>query len=150
MFIGPDTFTELDGRQRVQHFDQDSWMVKSCFGDQSLEWDQNKTMYNAGVWGGRADVVRCLLVCVSQLLGGPLRGKGNCNMPALNWCISHGPCSVDPAIDPTAAPPPASSMSPPSIATTLGSTTCLPPCFTHLSYHHSTFILIITTTHQNF
>jgi hypothetical protein len=98
LFIGLDT-----GLHGKQNFDRSAWMVKTCFGIQSSKWDQNKPMYNAGVWGGRADVVRCLLFCVTQLLGGPLRGKGNCNMPALNWCVSHGSCSTDLVIEPSAA-----------------------------------------------
>jgi hypothetical protein len=139
LFIGIDT--------GFKKFDQNAFMVPTCFGNQSSTWDQNKPMYNAGVWGGRADVVRCLLICVSQQLGGPLRGKGNCNMPALNWCISHGPCSTGLVIEPSAPArsrngTAATSTKPPN-AVQYMSPTCLPSHFTHRlttkhphSYHH--------------
>jgi hypothetical protein len=139
LFIGIDT--------GFKRFDQTAYMVPTCFGNQGSAWDQNKPMYNAGVWGGRVDVVRCLLICVSQQLGGPLRGKGNCNMPALNWCISHGPCSTDLVIEPSTPArssqgAAATSTKPPNAVQHM-SPTCLPP---HVTHRLNTLILIITTT----
>merc|ERR1719272_262631 len=44
-------------------------------------------------------MVRCVLKCIVGQLTGPLRKKGNCNMPALNWCVNHGHCGAAAAID---------------------------------------------------
>lgn len=88
LFMAPDIGT----------FHDMAWGVQKCF-DGPKNWDQSMKMHNAGVWGGRAEAVGCVLQCIVQQLTGPMRGKGNCNMPALNWCVSHGPCATASLID---------------------------------------------------
>ena len=85
----------MDGHR----FNRFSWQVENCYGDQGASWDQNMPEHNAGVWGGKTDVATCVLECVAQQLGGPLKGRGNCNMPALNWCVSFGSCATAAVID---------------------------------------------------
>lgn len=89
LFMSPDDGT----------FHSQAWNVGKCYGTKSRTWDQNMKMHNAGVWGGHAGIVRCILDCVSQQLKGPVYGKGNCNMPVVNWCVSHGPCATALLID---------------------------------------------------
>lgn len=78
-------------------FTSRSWKVPQCYGKESLSWPRNpkKKMYNAGVWGGKGPAVQCILECVTQQIDGPLRGKGNCNMATVNYCVNHGPCQKD-------------------------------------------------------
>jgi hypothetical protein len=68
-----------------------SWMVNKCYGNSAKGWPKGN-LYNAGVWGGKGPAVQCVLECVAEQIDGPLKGKGNCNMPAVNYCINHGPC----------------------------------------------------------
>merc|ERR1712157_43021 len=49
-------------------FKKDSWGVPGCYGSSANKWSGMKQMYNAGVWGGKRQTVRCVLQCiVSQL-----------------------------------------------------------------------------------
>jgi len=74
-------------------FNSRSYRVGACYGPVAKEWPVGKyQMYSAGVWGGTGHAVECVLRCVADQLSGPLRGKGNCNMPAVNYCVTHGPC----------------------------------------------------------
>ena len=76
-------------------FHKKSWNVENCYGASATSWSgKSLPMYNAGVWGGRSEIVQCVLKCISRQLMGPLRRKGNCNMPAYNWCIHYGPCNA--------------------------------------------------------
>lgn len=77
-----------------------AWNVKECYGEQTEGWDPNVPFHNAGVWGGIGEGLRCALQCTVDQLNGPLKGRGrhdNCNMPAVNFCISSaiGPCGPD-------------------------------------------------------
>merc|ERR1712166_860795 len=71
-------------------------MMKRCYKVNTNSADiYNSKLYNAGVWGGHQSVVQCMVSCVEHQLAGDLKGRGNCNMPAVNWCILHGKCIVD-------------------------------------------------------
>lgn len=89
IFVAPDTGT----------FHANAWQVKHCYGEIAQSWNQTVKMHNAGVWGGQASMVQCVLKCIARQLVGPLRDKGNCNMPALNWCVNHGHCGAAAALD---------------------------------------------------
>lgn len=75
-----------------------SWRVPQCYGgDVAKKWPGGRNsyhapqMYSAGVWGGKGPAVECILKCVTEQLKGPLYSKGNCNMPAVNYCVNHSP-----------------------------------------------------------
>ena len=51
------------------------------------------SVFNAGVWGGHISTVSCLLNCIAHDLITNLKGKGNCNMGTVNWCIRFSNCS---------------------------------------------------------
>ncbi|MBJ62871.1 MAG: hypothetical protein CMB57_06405 [Euryarchaeota archaeon] len=77
------------------NFDRHAWRVKVCYGDEAASWDQQKVMYNAGVWGGRMNEVICILDCIVRELEGVLMKHDhsyNCNMPTFNWCVHNSRC----------------------------------------------------------
>ena len=82
LFVSPD----------LGKFHKHAWRVQACYRTAGELWDQNLKMYNAGVWGGESDSVECILNCVTKQLTTVLEGRGNCNMPALNWCVHFGKC----------------------------------------------------------
>eukprot|EP00584_Thalassiosira_punctigera_P010553 CAMPEP_0172532140 /NCGR_PEP_ID=MMETSP1067-20121228/5298_1 /TAXON_ID=265564 ORGANISM="Thalassiosira punctigera, Strain Tpunct2005C2" /NCGR_SAMPLE_ID=MMETSP1067 /ASSEMBLY_ACC=CAM_ASM_000444 /LENGTH=337 /DNA_ID=CAMNT_0013316617 /DNA_START=22 /DNA_END=1035 /DNA_ORIENTATION=- len=86
---GPDDQLFMSDDRGV--FNHWSWMTSKCYGSSSARWPAGK-LYNAGVWGGKGPAVRCILDCVTNQLNGILKGRGNCNMPAVNYCVNHGPC----------------------------------------------------------
>merc|ERR1712008_227851 len=73
-------------------FTREAWHVAGCYGSQSENWEGEPQLYCAGVWGGTSPAVQCILECVAEQLSGPLFAHGNCNMPAVNYCVSYGPC----------------------------------------------------------
>ena len=36
-----------------------------------------------------------MVECVVKQLTGPIKGRGNCNMAAVNWCLWNGKCIID-------------------------------------------------------
>ena len=81
------------------YFDKYAWMVPKCYPGVAIKGHHQ--LHNAGVWGGTRSAVRCVLQCMENELRGRLHGRGNCNMPALNWCVSHGPCKHSVNSNPT-------------------------------------------------
>jgi FkbM family methyltransferase len=84
LFISPDIGT----------FHKNAWNVKACYGTAGELWDQKLKLYNAGVWGGESNAVDCILNCVKEQLTTVVQGRGNCNMPVLNWCVHFGKCET--------------------------------------------------------
>ena len=76
-------------------FEHDSWKVPECYGDAARSWPKGLQMYNAGVWGGKGPAIQCVLKCINNQLDGPLRGHGNCDMPAVNYCVHFGQCQSE-------------------------------------------------------
>ena len=87
LFMSPD----------IGNFHKNAWQVKKCYKKAGELWDQNVKMHNAGVWGGDHETSQCILDCVVNQFETTLKGINNCNMPALNWCVHFGGCTVSPA-----------------------------------------------------
>jgi hypothetical protein len=74
-----------------------SWMhvqVSRCYKESPKNWSLRQDgkrrellLMNAGVWGGMRQRVLPLLVCIRRELEYKLKGRGNCNMPAYNFCV---------------------------------------------------------------
>lgn len=80
-------------------FHKNAWQVKKCYNRAGELWDQNVKMHNAGVWGGDYHMSKCILECVVNQLTTTLKGRGNCNMPALNWCVHFGDCTYENTVE---------------------------------------------------
>ena len=81
-------------------FKSNKWMLhnfKRCYGKEL--YNLNYTVYNAGLWGGTGDVVKCMLNCIVSQLKYTSGMHYNCNMPVLNWCINNSNCSRDDILD---------------------------------------------------
>lgn len=77
-------------------FHSKAWKVEECYDDEASHWDQQKSMYNAGVWGGGSNEVACFLNCIVRELERVLTKRNlsyNCNMPTFNWCVHNSMCS---------------------------------------------------------
>ena len=90
LFMSPDIGT----------FESNPWMKKKlniCYKDKVKEWtsEWRSKLHNAGVWGGNRNVIECMLKCVWDNLRLVTRGRGNCNMPAVNYCAHFGNCLID-------------------------------------------------------
>ena len=88
LFLSPD----------IETFKSNGWMkrkVKECYpeGVQSWALKWSLKIFNAGVWGGRKSVIQCILLCISNELTKVVKGRGNCNMATVNWCIRFGNCA---------------------------------------------------------
>lgn len=84
-------FPSLDSGKFHRH----AWRVKDCYGNEAASWDQQKVMYNAGVWGGRNNEVVCIIDCIVRELERVLMKHNhsyNCNMPTFNWCVHNSRC----------------------------------------------------------
>ncbi len=103
VFYNSDPFLYMSARPNSRFFvslDQgsfhrDAWMVKRCYGDEAESWDQQRVMYNAGVWGGRVNEVICILDCIVREIERVLMKRKrsyNCNMPTFNWCVHNSKC----------------------------------------------------------
>lgn len=107
-FFRRDPFKYMEDKKKPLYISADSgrfhagaWMTPRCYGSMAKQWDQTLPLYNAGVWGGNKNSTLCMLKCITTELVGRLKGKGNCNMPALNWCGHFSRCSDDPIIPDT-------------------------------------------------
>jgi lipopolysaccharide biosynthesis glycosyltransferase len=89
LFMSPD----------IGKFHKNAWQVKKCYNRAGELWDQNVKMHNAGVWGGDCHTTKCILECVVNQLTTTLKGRGNCNMPALNWCVHFGDCTDENTVE---------------------------------------------------
>lgn len=89
LFMGPD----------IGKFHKNAWQVKKCYNRTGEFWDQNVKMHNAGVWGGNYHTSKCILECFVNQLTTTLKGRGNCNMPALNWCVHFGNCTDENTVE---------------------------------------------------
>ena len=81
-------------------FSRNAWIqnaMKRCF---SLSVS-NYTIpfYNAGLWGGYYDEIVCMLRCIVRELSNTTIGKGNCNMPAYNFCFLRSGCFEHKSVD---------------------------------------------------
>eukprot|EP00223_Ostreococcus_mediterraneus_P009502 CAMPEP_0179623542 /NCGR_PEP_ID=MMETSP0932-20121108/2303_1 /TAXON_ID=548131 ORGANISM="Ostreococcus mediterraneus, Strain clade-D-RCC2596" /NCGR_SAMPLE_ID=MMETSP0932 /ASSEMBLY_ACC=CAM_ASM_000582 /LENGTH=184 /DNA_ID=CAMNT_0021492709 /DNA_START=390 /DNA_END=941 /DNA_ORIENTATION=- len=58
VFYNSDPFLYMSARSNsrffgsldIGTFHRRAWKVKDCYGDEAASWDQQKVMYNAGVW----------------------------------------------------------------------------------------------------
>jgi hypothetical protein len=83
-------------------FHKAAWRVKDCYNQTGESWNQSKPMYNAGAWGGKSDMVSCILQCIDKELSILLqngREAYNCNMPVFNWCVHFSGCSSQDSVD---------------------------------------------------
>ena len=88
LYMSPDTGT----------FGSNSWMtatLKRCYPDRVKSWknEWKLQIYNCGVWGGYKPVVLCLLRCIQTQFEHYLKGRGLCDMAAVNWCAHFGNCA---------------------------------------------------------
>lgn len=79
-------------------FKSNWWMknkMKECYKDRVKSWknEWNQKIFNAGVWGGHTSAVSCVLNCIEHDLTKNIKGRGNCNMGTVNWCLRYGNCS---------------------------------------------------------
>ena len=79
-------------RHDIGIFNRDLWYVPGCYSNQAYDWEGEPQMNCVGVWGGTGPAVQCVLECVAEQLSGPLYKHGNCNMPAVNYCVSYSSC----------------------------------------------------------
>ena len=82
----------------VGTYKTNEWMtnkMKQCYSDRIRSWthEWDLSIFNAGVWGGHTSAVSCMLNCIRYDLMTDLKGKGNCDMGAVNWCSRFGNCS---------------------------------------------------------
>ena len=96
LYLSPDIGTFRSSR----------WMkrkMQQCYPYRIKSWihEWNLELFNAGVWGGHRSAVSCILKCIINDLTKTLKGRGNCNMGTVNWCIRFGGCAdkKDLAID---------------------------------------------------
>ena len=85
LYLSPDTGS----------FGSNPWMqylIERCYPESVESWMYLK-VFNAGVWGGHTSAVSCMLNCISNELTKNVKGRGNCNMAVLNWCIYFGECA---------------------------------------------------------
>ena len=90
LFMSPDIGT----------FKSNGWMknkLKKCYKGVVENWksEWHSQLHNAGVWGGNRDVMECMLKCVWDNLRHVTKGRGNCNMPAVNYCSHFGNCLIE-------------------------------------------------------
>ena len=88
LFLSPDTGT----------FESNGWMkdkMKKCYPERIKSWihEWKLNVFNAGVWGGSKRVIQCILKCIATDLTKSVKGRGNCNMGTVNWCIRFSKCS---------------------------------------------------------
>ena len=93
LFLSPDsgTFGKIDNGDGF-------WMINKmieCLPGRSKSWvhEWGLKIFNAGVWGGHKTVVSCILNCISNVITRQLKGRGNCNMVVVNYCIRFGNCA---------------------------------------------------------
>lgn len=88
LFLSPDIGT----------FESNRWVkekMKKCYPTQTKSWihEWKLKVFNAGVWGGNKKVIQCILNCIVHDLTTIVKGRGNCNMGTVNWCIRFGKCA---------------------------------------------------------
>ena len=79
-------------------FESNGWMkskMKQCYPERVKSWihEWELNIFNAGVWGGHKSAVSCVLNCIRNDLTKNVKGRGNCNMGTVNWCIRFGNCA---------------------------------------------------------
>ena len=79
-------------------FESNEWMkskMKHCYPERVKSWihEWKLNIFNAGVWGGHKSAVSCVLNCITNDLTKIVKGRGNCNMGTVNWCIRFGNCT---------------------------------------------------------
>ena len=79
-------------------FESNGWMkskMNQCYPERTKSWihEWKLNIFNAGVWGGRKSVIQCILDCITNDLTKVVKGRGNCNMGTVNWCIRFGNCA---------------------------------------------------------
>ena len=91
LFLSPDVGTfSSDGSGGYWMRDK----MLQCYPSRVKSWihEWRLNIFNAGVWGGYKTVVSCMLKCITNDLTRYLKGRGNCNMGTVNWCIRFGNC----------------------------------------------------------
>lgn len=89
LFMSPD----------IGQFHKNAWQVRKCYKKAGELWDQNVQLHNAGVWGGDYTTSKCILDCMVNQFETTVKGRGNCNMPVLNWCVHLGGCTNENTVE---------------------------------------------------
>ena len=79
-------------------FESNGWMkskMNQCYPERTKSWihEWKLNIFNAGVWGGHKSVIKCILDCITNDLTKVVKGRGNCNMGTVNWCVRFGNCA---------------------------------------------------------